>query len=453
MKATRAISTALILAGALVQATWAAKPAAKPAPKAPAPTVTEARVLHGPVFVATVTGAINPVTTEFVRDAMDEAKAGGAQLLVLQLDTPGGLDIAMRDIVQTLMNASIPTAVLVGPQGARAASAGTFITLAANIAAMSPGTSIGAASPVNLGGGEIDETMASKIKNDAVAYIKSIAEKRGRNVEWAASAVETAESISADKALELGVIDLVAETPRDLVLKIDGRELKVLGETVRLATKDVPIEEIEMGWRHRVLRALSDPNIAYMLMMLGFYGIFIEVMNPGLIFPGVFGAIALIVGLYSLQTLPIDYAGMLLILLGILFFVLEVKITSYGLLSVAGIASMTLGSLMLFKSPEPYLRASLWMIASFVGMSAALFIGLAYLGLKSQWRPVTTGAQGLVGRLARTEVALTPRGTVFVHGEIWSARAATDVPAGATVRVKEVRGLELIVEPAEEPPA
>lgn len=429
----------------------APKAEAAPLPERRAVATADARALSGPVHVADYAGAIMPVTTEFLAVALREAKEAEAQLFVLHLDTPGGLLDATRDIVQLFLNAPLPTAVLVGPQGARAASAGTFITMAAQIAAMSPGTNIGAASPVSGGGEEMGETMQRKVMNDTVAFIKSIAEKRGRNVEWAIAAVEKGESVSAEKALEIEVIDVVANDPRDLMDKLDGRELRLGEETVRLQTKGATVVQVTMNLRQRILSALSNPNLAYMLMMLGFYGIFFEIMNPGTIFPGVFGAVCLVIGLYALQTLPVNYAGLLLILLGVVFFILEIKVTSYGMLTVGGIASMLIGSVMLFESPKPYLRASWSVILTFVGASAVFFVGLAALGLKAQLRKVAVGPQGMIGELARATSDLSPKGTVFLQGESWSARAAGEVPKGATVRVLEVRGMELIVEPAEEP--
>jgi membrane-bound serine protease (ClpP class) len=319
----------------------------------PSPDASKGYILH-----LTVKSTINPVISEYIEKGLQEAASAGATCVILQMDTPGGLDTAMRDIVQSILNSPVPVIVYVAPSGARAASAGVLITISAHVAAMAPGTNIGAAHPVGLGGGKMDETMLKKVENDAAAYAKSLAEQRGRNVEWAVSAVRESESVSAQKALELDIIDLVASSLPELIEKVEGREVETVWGKKTLALKDLPVEKSEMGWRYRLLDTLSNPNIAYILMMLGFYGLFFELSNPGVIFPGVFGAICLILAFFALQTLPVNYAGVLLILLAIILFIAEIKVISYGVLTLGGIVALLLGSLMLIESPDPCLAGS-----------------------------------------------------------------------------------------------
>lgn len=400
------------------------------------------------VAVTQIKSTINPGISDFVVKVLQDAAGEGASCVVLQLDTPGGLDTAMRDIVQAILNSPVPVVVYVAPSGARAASAGVMITLASHVAAMAPGTNIGAAHPVGLGGGQMDETMLKKVENDAAAYSKSLAEQRGRNVEWAVKAVRESESVSAEKALELKIIDLVAENLSDLLEKLEGREVKTLFGPRKIQVKGLPVREIEMGWRYRLLDALSNPNIAYILMVLGFYGIFFELSNPGVIFPGVFGAICLILAFFALQTLPVNYAGILLILLAVLLFIAEIKVTSYGVLTLGGIISMILGSLMLFESPEPYLRLSWYIILPTVLTTAALVVfGLSF-AVKAQLSRPRTGREGLVGLRGTALTDLDPEGKVFVHGEYWNARSEELVRKGERVEVVKVSDLLLFVKRA-----
>lgn len=400
------------------------------------------------VAVTRIKSTINPGISDFVVKVLQDAARDGASCVVLQLDTPGGLDTAMRDIVQAILNSPVPVVVYVAPSGARAASAGVMITLASHVAAMAPGTNIGAAHPVGLGGGQMDETMLKKVENDAAAYSKSLAEQRGRNVEWAVKAVRESESVSAEKALELKIIDLVAENLSDLLGKLEGREVKTLFGPRKIQVKNLPLREIEMGWRYRLLDALSNPNIAYILMVLGFYGIFFELSNPGVIFPGVFGAICLILAFFALQTLPVNYAGILLILLAVLLFIAEIKVTSYGVLTLGGIISMILGSLMLFESPEPYLRLSWYIILPTVLTTAALVVfGLSF-ALKAQLSRPKTGPEGLVGLRGTALTDLNPEGKVFVHGEYWNARSGEVVRKGERIEVVKVSDLLLVVKKA-----
>ena len=389
--------------------------------------------------------AITPVTRRFLSESLAAAREEGAVALVIELDTPGGLLDTTRDIVSELLDSPIPVLVWVGPAGARAASAGTFITLASHIAAMAPGTNIGAASPITMGGGGADSTLSSKMFNDTAAFVRSIAERRGRNVEWAESAVREAEAITQTEALELGVIDLVVPDVEQLLEESHGRTVELPSGDVELALDGARIERRELGMRYRLLSYLANPNIAYILMMFGIYGIFFELSNPGSVFPGVVGVIFLILAFFSMQTLPMNLAGLLLIIVGMVLFLLEAQIQSFGLLTLGGIVSTVLGSIMLFDSPEPALRASLWVIVPITVVSSLLFamaIGLSVKTLRS--RP-TTGREGMIGLVGVVRSPLSPRGTIEVHGEIWQAEAPEPLSEGERVEVESMDGLLLKV--------
>ena len=336
----------------------------------------------------------------------------------------------------------------VSPQGARAASAGVLITLAADVAAMAPGTNIGAAHPVNMGGGAMDNTMSRKVENDAAAYARSLAAGRGRNVEWAESAVRESASLSAKDALDRNVVDLVAASLPDLLARIDGRVIRKGGEAVTLRTKGAPVVRVPMGVRHRVLSALANPNIAYILMMIGVYGIYFELASPGAVFPGVVGGISLLLGFYALQTLSANYAGFLLILLSLLLFFLELKAQSHGALAIGGIISMALGSLMLFReSADPYVRISWSVLTTMVAVSAVFFAAVISLAVRSQLRKPSTGPEGMVGEIGEAVTDIDPRGKVHVVGELWDARCDRPVRKGERVVVKSLDGMMLVVEP------
>ncbi len=396
------------------------------------------------IIVINVEGVVNPVMSEFITKSIDEAEKEKAEVLVIELDTPGGLDTSMRSIVKRIIASEVPVVVYVSPSGARAASAGVFITLAAHVAAMTPGTNIGAAHPVGVGG-KMDKTMAEKAVNDASAYIKSLAEKRGRNAEWAEKAVRESVSVTEQEALKLNVIDFVAPDIKSLLAVIDQREVQISTGKQIIQTKGIKIRYKEMGLRHKILDIISDPNIAYLLMLLGFYGLFFELTNPGVILPGVIGALSLILALYSFQTLPVNYAGLLLIILAIVLFILEIKVTSYGMLTIAGLISMTLGSLMLFDSPLPFFQLSLKVILPAVILTTLFFSLTVYLAVKAYRRKPVTGAEGLIGLegAARTEVY--HEGQVFVHGEIWQAWSDEPVKAGEKIIVEQVENLKLKV--------
>ena len=403
-----------------------------------------------PVATIEIEGVISPVTLRLVGLAIDRAQAERAQALVILLDTPGGLERSMRAIVQRMMNAEVPVVVFVAPTGARAASAGVFITMAGHVAAMAPATNIGAASPVSVGGGGTDKTMMKKVENDAAAFIRTVAIERGRNADWAEKAVRQAVAVTEREALKLNVIDLVADSLPDLLGKIDGRTIKLPKGPVTLATKGAPVRPIEIGFRDRFLNVITDPNVAYVLMMLGMLGLFFELSNPGVILPGIIGGISLILAFFAFQSLPINYAGLLLILFGIVLLVAEIKIVSHGVLAIGGMISMALGSLMLFDSPEVGFRVSWWVIAPTVGATAGLFLFVVAAGVRALGRPPATGVEGLVGKTAIVRERLAPEGQVMVSGEIWRAVAQGEpLEPGAQVRIVSVDGLTLKVAKAE----
>ena len=398
------------------------------------------------VDVIKINDAITPATAVFISKSIEQASKNRAECLVIQLDTPGGLDLSMRDIIKDIMNADIPIVVYVAPSGARAASAGVFITLAADIAAMAPGTNIGAAHPMAVGTGKMDRKMTEKVVNDAVAYIQSIAEKKGRNVKWAAQAVLENLSITETEALKKKIIDLVAKDLDDLLEKIDGKTVEKPRGKIKLATKGSKTNVVEMGFRERFLAVLSNPNIAYILMMIGLVGLYFELSNPGAIFPGVIGGICLILAFFAFRMLPINYAGVMLILLGVFLFIAEIKVASYGLLTVGGLVSLALGSIMLFESPVPALRASLSVIIPTVLFTAAFFIFAVTLALKAQMAKPATGSEGLIGEIGVATTRLDPEGKVFVHGELWNAYSDSAIEEGEKIRVLKTDRLKLKVE-------
>ncbi len=398
------------------------------------------------VNILKINDAITPAIADFIKRGIEQSVKDKAECLVIQMDTPGGLDLSMRDIIKEMMNADIPIVVYVAPSGARAASAGVFITLASDIAAMAPGTNIGAAHPVAVGGGKMDRTMAEKVVNDAVAYIESIAAKKGRNVKWAAKAVRESVSITETEALKIKIIDLIAKDVDDLLAKIDGKTIEKSRRTLKLATKGLKAKTVEMGFRESFLATLSNPNIAYILMMIGLAGLYFELSNPGAIFPGVIGGICLILAFFAFRTLPVNYAGILLILLGIFLFIAEIKIASYGLLSVGGIVSLALGSIMLFDSPLPFLRASLTVIIPTVLVAAGFFIFAVTMTVKAHRAKPATGKEGLLGEVGKATTRIDPEGKVFVHGELWNAYADGIIEEGQKVRVVKAEGLWVKVE-------
>ena len=398
-----------------------------------------------PVSLLELDGAITPVTVRLVATAVERAQAERAQALILQLDTPGGLERSMRSIVQSILKSEVPVIVYVGPTGARAASAGVFITMAGHVAAMAPATNIGAAHPVAVGGGS-DKVMMKKVENDAAAFARTIATERGRNVEWAEKAVRSSVSATEREAVKLRVVDLVAENIPDLLAKVHGRTVKTTRGPVTLQTREAPVKRIEVRFRDRFLALITDPNVAYILMMVGMLGLFFELSNPGVILPGVLGGISLILAFFAFQSLPINWAGLLLILFGVALLIAEIKIVSHGVLSIGGVVAMILGSLMLYDAPETGMRISWYVIVPTVGSTAGLFIFALSYGVRALYRRPSTGAAGMVGEAAVARTALDPEGQVLVQGELWRAVARDGpVAVGETVRITAVEGLTLDV--------
>jgi membrane-bound serine protease (ClpP class) len=397
-----------------------------------------------PIRVVTIHDPITPVTARFLQRNMEEAARQSERLLLVELDTPGGLDTAMREIVKELFASPVVVVVYVAPSGARAASAGAIICLAADLCAMAPGTNIGAAHPVAFGE-KIDPTMEVKLVNDAEAYAESIARQRGRNETLARQMVRESLSLSAGKALEGKVIDLIARDRADLLQQLEGRQLMKGGQKLRLQLQGAKVTAAEMTRVEQIRNVISNPNVAYVLMMLGMLGIFFELSNPGVILPGVIGAISLLLAFFAFQTLPVNYAGILLILLALVLFIAEIKVVSHGMLSVGGLIAMVLGSLLLFESPEPWLRLSWNVILLTVLVTAGFFILIVRKALAAHRRRPTTGQEGLIGEEGTAQSPIDPVGKIFVRGEYWEARSDTPIAAGETVVVEAVEGMQLKV--------
>lgn len=396
------------------------------------------------VQVLKVDSAIGPAIADYIKTSIRNAEAENAACLIIELDTPGGLAESMREIVMNIMASRIPIVVYVSPSGARAASAGVMITLSADIAAMAPGTNIGAAHPVGAGGQEIDKTMSDKITNDMVANAKSIAERRGRNAQWVEKAIRESVAATESEALDDNIINIVAQDLDDLLKQINGREIPGKGV---LNLDDARIKIVDESLRTKILKTISDPNIAYILLMIGLAGLYFELSHPGAIFPGVVGAICVVLAFFALQTLPVNYAGMLLILLAIIFFILEMKITSYGMLSIAGVTSMLLGSLMLFDGAEGSPGISLSVLLPTALTISGFFVFVAGLVFRAQLSKPRTGASGLMGRIAVARTPLDPHGKVFIHGELWKTVSSQPVEEGQEVKVVGIENLVLEVEP------
>ena len=400
------------------------------------------------IIVVKIEGAINPVVAEFVANEIRSANTSSEELIVIRMDTPGGLDTSMRKIIKAIQSSKIPVASFVSPGGSRAASAGTFITIASHIAAMEPGTNIGAAHPVNLMGGGTGgqaKVMEDKVVNDASAYIRSLAEKRGRNTHWAELSVRKSVSVSAEEAKRLNVIDLVAANLDSLVLALDKREVKLGGSIITLNTAEKNIIFKEMNSRQRILDIIASPNVAYVLMMLGLVGLYFELSNPGLILPGVVGSVSLVLALYAMQTLPINYAGLLLIILGVVLLIAEVNVMSYGLLAMSGAISIFLGSIMLIDSDDPAMQISKMILYPTLGMTFLFSIGSIYLAKKAHQLVTTTGMEGLLGEVGVVKETLNLEGRVLIHGEMWMAESDTVISVGEKVSVEVVKGLKIKV--------
>lgn len=416
-----------------------------------------------------IRGAIGPATSDYVVRGIEYAASVNAALIVLEMDTPGGLDSAMRDIVKAILASPVPVATLVAPGGSRAASAGTYILYASHIAAMAPATNLGAATPVQIGGapapaGRDDEknpaekkpddasgsatAMERKAVNDAIAYIRGLAELRGRNADWAEKAVREAASLTAEQAVEQKVVDLLAKDVESLLAAIDGRDVKMPGGEIRLATAGIEVEPRDPDWRTQLLATLTDPNVAYLLLLVGIYGLIFEGYNPGAVLPGVVGAICLLLALFAFQVLSVNYAGLALIALGVLLLVAEAFVPSFGTLGLGGIVAFVIGSIILLDTDLHGLAVSRWMIGSIAVAASAALLAILTIVVRSRNRPVTTGRESMVGELAEALEDFDHTGTVFLRGERWNAVTRRPVRKGQVVRVTRVTGLQLDVEPA-----
>jgi membrane-bound serine protease (ClpP class) len=386
-------------------------------------------------------------------DAVREADDARAALLVIELDTPGGLMTSTREITSAILGAQTPVVVYVSPAGAQAASAGFFILMSADVAAMAPGTNTGAAHPVGMGGEDIGGTMAKKVEEDSSANIRALARRNGRNVELAQAAVIDSRSYTAEEALEGKLIDLIAPSFDKLLVALDGRQVKRGDAVVTLRTRNAAVQEVEMSEMRRILAVIADPNIAFILLSLGGLGLYFELMNPGAILPGVVGGICLILGFFALSVLPVNYAGLALLFLALVLYIAEIKVVSHGVLAIGGTVALVLGALMLFKSAEPAMRVSLEVIAS-LAVFALVTVGfLMFMALRARQAPVRTGREGMLHEIGVARSPLSPRGKVFVHGELWDAVSEEPVPAGEPVEVVAVRNLTLAVRPYRRNPA
>ena len=412
------------------------------------------------IWVLEYDGVINPVAASYIGDNIDAAEKAGAECLILEMDTPGGLMTSMRDIIKMILNSEIPIVVYISPRGAQSASAGVFITVSAHFAAMAPGTNIGAAHPVNMGGGRNPfggdkpdtsdtKTMMEKVTNDAVAQIRSLAHERGRNEEWVEEAVRNSVSITETEAVDLGIVDIIANDLDELIEYLDGKVAKLPDGEKTLSTHNAQIVQRPLGFHRKILNIISDTNIAYLLMILGFYGLFFEIRSPGAIFPGVLGGIFLVLAFFAFQILPINYAGLALIIIAIILFILEISITSYGLLTIGGLISMILGSMMLFDVsgvPKELYSVSLAVIIPVVVFTALFFaVALSY-AFKAHKNKPTTGMEGIVGDTGLAITDIGNSGTVEVHGEIWKATALEPISKNAQITVKAVDHMLLTVE-------
>lgn len=431
----------------------------------------------GQILELAIDGAIGPATEDYIERAFTTAERESTALILIRMDTPGGLDSAMRDIIKHITRSPVPVATYVAPSGARAASAGTYILYASHIAAMAPGTNLGAATPVQIGGSPFapgggddgesppkdapaaerpaapgpppaGDAMTRKLVNDAVAYIRGLATLHGRNADWAEKAVREAASLPAEEALEQNVIDILATGTADLFRQLHGREVRVLGETHTLHTEGLPLRALEPDWRSRLLAVITNPNVAYILMLIGIYGLIFEFSNPGAIVPGTVGAISLLLALYAFQLLPINYAGMALILLGVALMVGEAFQPSFGILGIGGVLAFVLGSIILMDTQAPGFGIDIAVILSFALVSALMFVFVIGMALRARRRPVVSGRDELLGMEGVALGDFSGEGSVRIHSEIWRARTVRPVRRGERVRVTGIQGLILAVEPA-----
>jgi len=426
----------------------------------------------GEALVIPLEGAIGPATSAYMADAIAAAEERGAGLLVLRMDTPGGLDTAMRVIVKAINASSVPVVGFVAPSGSRAASAGTYILYACHVAAMAPGTNLGAATPIQLGGlpggspekgqppdqpgaGEASSSGGGveedKLVNDAAAYLRSLAQLRGRNADWAELAVRSAASLPAEEAVRLGVVDLMATDLDDLLARLNGRTVRLAGAEVTLATEGLSLVNMAPGWQVRLLSIISNPNVAYILMLIGIYGLIYEFSNPGAVLPGVVGAVALLLALYAFQLLPVNYAGVALMLLGLALMIAEAFVPSFGALGVGGVASFVLGSLILIYTDVPGFGLSIPLILTFAVLSSVLLALLIGMTIQAHRRPVVSGAEGLMGARGLAISGFPGAGSVRLHGEVWTARSQVPIAPGQAVKVIGRDGLILLVAPPDNP--
>lgn len=404
------------------------------------------------VDVADLQGVIDPTAADYLSDVIDGSIRDGAEAVIIQLDTPGGLDVSMRDMVQKILRSPVPVVVWVGPQGARAASAGVFLVYASHVAVMAPATNVGAAHPVDLGGGDIEE----KVVNDAAEFLKSLAEQRGRNVEFAEDAVRKSASITATEARRLGVVELLAGSVPELMLMLDGRTVRTTAGERTLVTRTTPDDPVtvrfhEMGILRRILHAVTDPSVAYILLILGFWAIVFELSQPGLGIAGFAGAVSLILAFYALAVLPVNIAALLLVILGLVLFTIDVFVAGLGVLTVGGAVALTVGSFLLFAGVSPVIEVSPWLIGAVV-LSCVLFFGFAMtVAMRARRRQTITGQEALVGLTGETRADLDPEGQVWVKGALWKARAMNGpIAKGRKIRVRRVDGLMLLVQEEKE---
>lgn len=412
-----------------------------------------------------IDGAIGPATHDYIKRSLATAATQNVRVIIIRLNTPGGLDASMREIIQEIIASPVPVVTYVGPGGARAASAGTYILYASHIAAMAPATNLGAATPVKIGGfpnipdsfdekqendqqerADVQDPMTKKIVNDAVAYIRGLAQMRGRNAEWAEKAVREATSLTADEALAEGVIDLIASDIPDLLAKIDGQTVKMQGQEIILSTQDVAIVELEQDWRTRLLAIITDPNIAYILMLIGIYGLILEFANPGTIVSGVVGAVCLLLALFAFQVLPVNYAGLALIFLGIVFMLAEMFVPSFGALGIGGMIAFVIGSIMLLDMDIPGYGISIPLVATVALITTGFFLFVLGMAVKARQRPVVCGNAEMVGAIGEVADDFDNEGWVKVHGELWRAKTPMPLRRGQKVKITSVDGLTLTVE-------
>ena len=439
-------------------------------PQPPPPADIASETAGQLAIVLDMVGPIGPATADFLTDSLEEAAARNAEVVIIRMDTPGGLDASTRDIVKAILNSPVPVATLVTPGGARAASAGTYILYASHIAAMSPATNVGAATPVSIMGGQQPggqeqpgenkedsepatdniDTMSRKAINDSVAYVRGLADKHGRNADWAELAVREAASITSEEALEIGVIDLIAKDVGDLLAQIHGRTVEVQGRDRVMNTSSLLIEQLEPDWKSELLGVITSPTIAYMLLLIGVYGLFFEGYNPGAIFPGVIGAICLLVALYAFQLLPVNYAGFGLLILGILLMIGEAIAPSFGVLGIGGIISVVIGSIILIDTDVPGFMISRPLIGAIALVSSLGLMAIIGIAMKARQRPVVSGREELLGAEGTALLDFEHDGNVFVHSERWSAVSGSPLREGQAIVVTGVDGLTLKVRPLDE---